>query len=83
MPTAPRWATRPSRRRPITPTWPCLAATPDRGRLTDNVGIAYGAIIENAKGGGGNDIITGNAVNNALFGNGGNDRLIGGDGNDR
>ncbi|RVG73975.1 M10 family metallopeptidase [Sinorhizobium meliloti] len=40
------------------------------------------SLIENAKGGAGNDAITGNAAANALWGNGGNDRLIGGDGND-
>ncbi|WP_027998875.1 M10 family metallopeptidase C-terminal domain-containing protein [Sinorhizobium arboris] len=40
------------------------------------------SLIENAKGGAGNDTITGNAAANALWGNGGNDRLIGGDGND-
>ena len=60
-----------------------FAAQPDyRGRLTDNVGIAYGATIENAKGGGGNDVIFGNTVNNELHGNGGNDVLEGRGGND-
>ena len=60
-----------------------FAAQPDyRGRLTDNVGIAYGAIIENAVGGGGNDTLIGNAVSNRLSGNAGNDRFTGGDGVD-
>lgn len=60
-----------------------LAAQPDfRGRLTDNVGIAYGTTIENAKGGSGNDTIFGNAVNNILDGNAGNDILEGRDGDD-
>jgi len=60
-----------------------LAAQPDfRGRLTDNVGIAYGAIIENAKGGGGNDTIFGNDAANALYGNAGNDIIGAGAGND-
>ncbi len=44
--------------------------------------IAYGAIIENARGGDGNDSITGNETANRLFGNGGNDTIIGGGGND-
>ena len=61
-----------------------FAAQPDyRGRLTDNVGIAYGATIENAVGGGGNDTIIGNSVGNVLTGNGGNDTLIGNGGSDR
>lgn len=63
-----------------------------RGRLTDNVGIAYGTTIENAKGGSGKDVVYGNAADNVLEGNAGNDilegrggrdTLIGGDGNDR
>ncbi len=40
------------------------------------------SLIENARGGAGNDAVTGNAAANVLWGNGGNDRLIGGDGND-
>lgn len=70
-----------------------LAADPEfRGRLTDNVGIAYGVTIENAKGGSGKDTIIGNDVANKLEGNAGddllegrkgNDTLIGGEGNDR
>jgi serralysin len=40
------------------------------------------SLVENAKGGAGNDLITGNAAANVLWGNGGNDTLIGGDGND-
>ena len=38
--------------------------------------------IENAKGGSGNDEITGNAANNVLEGNGGDDKLYGGQGED-
>jgi serralysin len=62
------------------------------GLLHDNIAIAYGAIIENAVGGGGNDIITGNGVSNVLKGNAGDDVisglagddfLHGGDGADR
>ena len=59
-----------------------LAANPDVGRLIDNVGIAYGATIENAVGGSGNDIIIGNSASNRLTGNAGNDVMSGGDGVD-
>ncbi|MEQ1766917.1 MAG: M10 family metallopeptidase C-terminal domain-containing protein, partial [Methylotenera sp.] len=47
-----------------------------------NVGIAFGAQIENAIGGSGNDLIIGNALNNSLNGGLGADTLIGGIGND-
>ncbi|MFC2969564.1 M10 family metallopeptidase C-terminal domain-containing protein [Acidimangrovimonas pyrenivorans] len=50
--------------------------------LTDNVSIAYGAVIENALGGSGNDHIYGNAVDNFLGGGGGDDILYGGIGAD-
>jgi serralysin len=53
------------------------------GRLQDNVGIAYGATIENAVGGGGHDTMLGNAVDNVMSGNGGNDLIASGLGNDR
>ncbi|MEX1056267.1 MAG: M10 family metallopeptidase C-terminal domain-containing protein, partial [Natronospirillum sp.] len=53
------------------------------GALTDNLSIAYGAVIENAVGGSGNDMITGNASANMLNGGGGNDSINGGSGNDR
>ncbi|MBX9258877.1 M10 family metallopeptidase C-terminal domain-containing protein [Desmonostoc muscorum CCALA 125] len=49
---------------------------------TNNVAIAFNTIIENAKGGSGNDVIQGNNTGNTLDGNGGNDTLFGGDGND-
>ncbi len=58
---------------------------------TDNLGIAYGSIIENAIGGEGNDQLNGNAAANTLIGNkgddkmdgrGGADTMIGGDGSD-
>ncbi len=52
------------------------------GRITDNVGIAYGAIIENAIGGSGNDSIIGNQADNVLRGNAGNDLIAAGLGND-
>jgi serralysin len=53
-----------------------------RGRLTDNVGIAYGTVIENAKGGSGADLIIGNTANNLLVGNAGADTLMGKEGAD-
>ncbi|HEX8382209.1 MAG TPA: M10 family metallopeptidase C-terminal domain-containing protein [Sphingomonas sp.] len=61
------------------------------GLLHDNISIAYGATIENATGGGGDDVLLGNTVGNVLKGNagndtlrglGGDDTLIGGVGND-
>ncbi len=45
--------------------------------LTDNLGIAFATLIENAYGGTGNDSITGNTANNLLFGGAGADRLNG------
>ena len=56
--------------------------TPPTYTGVDNLSIAYGAIIENAVGGSGNDKLTGNAVKNTLTGNNGNDVLDGGAGND-
>jgi serralysin len=49
---------------------------------TNNLGIAYGTSIENAIGGSGSDILTGNDANNSLDGGAGNDTLYGGAGND-
>jgi serralysin len=49
------------------------------GRPVDNIAIAYGAKIENATGGSGNDTLIGNSLSNVLTGNAGNDRFIGGD----
>lgn len=45
--------------------------------------IANGVVIENARGGGGADVITGNAAANMLRGNDGRDSLSGLGGNDR
>jgi serralysin len=59
-----------------------IVANPEFGRMTDNVGIAYGVTIENAIGGSGADTIIGNAANNGLFGNAGADFLSGKEGND-
>ena len=50
--------------------------------MTDNLGIAFGAVIEKAIGGSGDDIIIGNSVNNTLYGGLGDDTLTGGAGND-
>jgi len=50
---------------------------------TDNLGIAYGAIIEDAIGGSGNDSLIGNSSDNALSGRGGNDAIDGGSGIDK
>jgi len=47
------------------------------GLLHQNISIAYGTIIENATGGGGNDTIIGNGVNNVIIGNAGNDSIDG------
>jgi hypothetical protein len=44
--------------------------------MEQNIGIAYGAIIENAIGGEGNDRINGNQVDNIFTGNGGADTFI-------
>lgn len=49
---------------------------------TNNLAIAYGAIIENAIGGSGADTLIGNAYNNSLDGGGGNDVMYGNAGND-
>jgi serralysin len=54
----------------------------DADNMTQNIAIAYGAEIENAVGGSGNDTLTGNALANRLAGNGGNDSLDGAGGND-
>ena len=52
------------------------------GNLSHNVAIAFGAKIENAEGGGGDDRIFGNDLNNSLDGNDGNDSIEGFAGND-
>jgi serralysin len=45
----------------------------DTGQMTDNISIAFGARIENAVGGPGNDILIANEVQNQLSGGGGGD----------
>ncbi|MFM9935048.1 MAG: M10 family metallopeptidase C-terminal domain-containing protein [Novosphingobium sp.] len=54
----------------------------DIGNLTQNVGIAFGTVIEDAVGGAGRDTIIGNAAANRLSGGAGGDKLVGGLGND-
>ncbi|HEY0327011.1 MAG TPA: M10 family metallopeptidase C-terminal domain-containing protein, partial [Allosphingosinicella sp.] len=49
----------------------------DSAGMTQNISIAFGAIIENAIGGSGNDSLTGNAARNRLEGNAGADVLQG------
>lgn len=46
------------------------------------IGIARGTVIENAKTGSGDDVITGNSANNMITAGSGNDRIYGGDGSD-
>jgi trimeric autotransporter adhesin len=48
----------------------------------DNVVLAYGAVVENAVGGGAGDILIGNATANVLNGGTGADSMSGGSGND-
>ena len=50
--------------------------------VPESVLIAYGAEIENARGGGGADTLIGNSLRNLLFGNGNADILEGDGGND-
>ncbi|NDC09386.1 MAG: hypothetical protein EBZ75_08560 [Oxalobacteraceae bacterium] len=54
----------------------------DVGAMTKNVSIAFNAVIENAVGGSGGDLILGNEVGNTLGGNSGNDLIFGAGGND-
>ena len=54
----------------------------DAGGLTRNISIAYGAVIENAIGGAGDDRMSGNSAANRLDGGGGADTLIGAGGSD-
>ncbi|MEC5322339.1 M10 family metallopeptidase C-terminal domain-containing protein [Aurantimonas sp. A3-2-R12] len=52
------------------------------GGLVGNVSIAIGAVIENARGGAGNDTVLGTDGGNSLSGNGGADNIHGRGGND-
>ncbi len=50
--------------------------------LSENIAIAYGAVIENAIGGSGNDALHGNDADNVLTGGSGDDQITGGGGQD-
>ncbi|HWH22612.1 MAG TPA: M10 family metallopeptidase C-terminal domain-containing protein, partial [Allosphingosinicella sp.] len=54
----------------------------DAGGMTGNISIAYGAFIENAVGGSGNDLVRGNSASNVIEGGGGGDTLYGSAGAD-
>ncbi|HVQ07949.1 MAG TPA: M10 family metallopeptidase C-terminal domain-containing protein [Allosphingosinicella sp.] len=58
-------------------------ASSDGGGQTFNVQIAFGALIEHATAGAGDDRLTGNDAGNILRGGGGNDIIQGGLGGDR
>ena len=62
--------------------WLPAGVLPDLYTWTNNVSIAFGTIIENAIGGAGADVISGNGVANVLRGLGGDDVLDGRDGID-
>ena len=53
-----------------------------QSNVAETLAIAYNVTIENAIGGSGNDVITGNSADNSLTGGGGGDRLVGGPGAD-
>lgn len=62
------------------------ATTPSYSNLNGkvaNLHIAVGTIIENAKGGAGNEVIFGNDADNKIWGGGGNDIIRTGKGHDR
>jgi serralysin len=52
------------------------------GGSVGNLAIARGTVIENARGGSGNDVLIGNSAGNRLDGGTGTDQLYGGTGND-
>ncbi|MBV8687012.1 MAG: M10 family metallopeptidase [Alphaproteobacteria bacterium] len=56
--------------------------TANPGFLTDNIGIAFGTVIEDGKTGVGNDTLIGNDVGNRLDGGAGNDKYTGNGGAD-
>ena len=57
-------------------SWKAITGTGEHYLMEQNIGIAYGAVIENAIGGGGADRINGNDANNTFTGNGGADTFI-------
>lgn len=60
-----------------------LAYDNDGNPTTGQLFISFNSIIENAKGGTGNDTLTGNSADNYLYGFSGNDTINGADGNDQ
>jgi len=57
-------------------SWAKITGANSDYRMENNIGIAYGAVVENAIGGSGNDRINGNYVNNDFTGGAGNDTFI-------
>ena len=57
-------------------SWFEITGTGEQYLMEQNIGIAYGAIIENAVGGEGNDRINGNQADNQFWGNGGSDTFV-------
>ena len=57
-------------------------ATTDTYDGVNNLGIAYGCLIENVLCGSGNNIVIGNSSNNSIVGGSGNDSFNGGGGDD-
>lgn len=57
-------------------SWKEITGTGPGYLMEQNIGIAYGAVIENAKGGSGADRINGNQADNRFWGNGGADTFI-------
>ena len=57
-------------------SWKEITGTTDDYLMEQNIGIAYGAIIENAVGGHGDDRINGNQANNSFTGGEGADTFI-------
>jgi hypothetical protein len=57
-------------------SWKAITGTGDQYLMEDNIGIAYGAVIENAIGGHGDDRINGNQADNHFTGGEGADTFI-------
>ena len=57
-------------------SWKEITGTGDQYLMEDNIGIAYGAVIEDAIGGHGNDRINGNQADNSFTGGEGADTFI-------
>ena len=57
-------------------SWKEITGTSDQYLMGQNIGIAYGAVIENAIGGHGDDRINGNQANNVFTGGDGADTFI-------